>query len=122
MNGKADNMENRTQHMDSYGQTPHNTGDTTNPKNAPTVSDSGERAAEDRFSAMLALIVPAIVKEITKHEGLDEKVAITNLYKSRLYLELSDEKSKLWHYSALTLYMMYAEEQERGSYSYPEES
>ncbi|MDO4446196.1 MAG: hypothetical protein Q4C97_11780 [Bacillota bacterium] len=36
--------------------------------------------------------------------------------------ELSDENSKLWHYSAMTLYTMYQDELLTGSYDYPEEA
>lgn len=32
------------------------------------------------------------------------------LYQFRIYQELSDEKSKLWHYSPMTLYTMYQDE------------
>ena len=44
---------------------------------------------EDQFNAMLTLIVPPIIEQITKNSNV------------------KDEKSKLWHYSSLTLYRMY---------------
>ena len=48
--------------------------------------------------------------------------AISKFYNSKLYCELSDEKSKLWHYSPLLLYTMYQDELLTGSYVYPEEA
>ena len=61
---------------------------------------------EDQFSAMLAVIVPPIIEYILKNSNVDDEKVILGFYRSRLYQELSDEKSKLWHYSALTLYTM----------------
>lgn len=77
---------------------------------------------ENQFSAMLALIVPPIIELITKNSNVDENKIIHLFYKSKLYKELSDEKSKLWHYGAVTLYTMYQDELLTGSYSYPEEA
>ena len=77
---------------------------------------------ENQFSAMLALIVPPIIEQITKNSNVDENKIIHLFYKSKLYKELSDEKSKLWHYGAVTLYTMYQDELLTGSYSYPEEA
>ena len=77
---------------------------------------------ENQFSAMLALIVPPIIELITKNSNVDENKIIHLFYKSKLYKELSDEKSKLWHYGPVTLYTMYQDELLIGSYSYPEEA
>lgn len=76
---------------------------------------------EDQFSAMLAIIVPPIIDLITKSSNVSDDIAISRFYQSRLYQELSDESSKLWHYSPLTLYTMYQDELLTGSYDYPEE-
>ena len=75
---------------------------------------------EDQFSAMLAIIVPPIIEQITKNSNVDDEKAISSFYQSKLYQELSDEKSKLWHYSPMTLYTMYQDELLTGSYDYPE--
>ena len=77
---------------------------------------------EDQFSAMLAIIVPSIIDLITKNSNVSDDIAISRFYQSRLYQELSDENSKLWHYSPLTLYTMYQDELLTGSYDYPEEA
>ena len=73
-------------------------------------------------NAMLAIIVPHIIELIIKNSNLDTDKAISLFYKSKLYQELSDEKSKLWHYSPMTLYTMYQDELLTGSYDYPEET
>ena len=54
--------------------------------------------------------------------NVDDEKAISRFYQSKLYQELSDEKSKLWHYSPMTLYTMYQDELLTGSYDYPEEA
>ena len=77
---------------------------------------------ENQFNAMLAIIVPHIIELIIKNSNLDTDKAISLFYKSKLYQELSDEKSKLWHYSPMTLYIMYQDELLTGSYDYPEET
>ncbi len=77
---------------------------------------------EDQFSAMLVIIVPPIIEQITKNSNIDDDKAISHFYQSRLYKELSDEKSKLWHYGPMTLYTMYQDELLTGFYDYPEEA
>ena len=77
---------------------------------------------EEQFCAMLTMIVPPIINQITKNSNVDDDKAISHFYQSKLYQELSDEKSKLWHYSAMTLYTMYQDELLTGSYDYPEEA
>mgnify|MGYP000736138869 CR=1 FL=1 len=77
---------------------------------------------EVQFSAMLATIVPPIIERTTKNSNLDDEKAISSFYQSKPYQELSDAKSKLWHYSPMTLYTMYQDELLTGSYDYPEEA
>lgn len=77
---------------------------------------------ENQFSALLAVIVPQIIEEIAKNSNLEYSQIISCFYKSRLYKELSDEKTKMWHYSPLTLYTLYQDELVTGSYDYPEEA
>ena len=77
---------------------------------------------ENQFSAMLAIIVPSIIELITKNSNVDDDQAISRFYQSKLYQELSDETSKLWHYSPMTLYTMYQDELFTGAYDYPEEA
>ncbi len=81
-----------------------------------------EAMNEDQFSAMLAVIVPPVIEKITQNSNMDDVTAISRFYQSGLYQELSDEKSKLWHYGPMTLYTMFQEELLTGSYEYPEEA
>ena len=77
---------------------------------------------EDQFNAMLAIIVPPIIEQIIKNSNVDDEKVISRFYQSKLYQELADETSKLWHYSPMTLYTMYQDELLTGSYDYPEEA
>ncbi len=77
---------------------------------------------DDQFSAMLAVIVPPVIEKIIQNSKVDDVTAISRFYQSGLYQELSDEKSKLWHYGPMTLYTMYQEELQTGSCEYPEEA
>lgn len=77
---------------------------------------------ENQFSALLSIIVPQIIELVTKNSNITEEQAVSVFYKSKLYAELSDEKSKLWHYSPILLYTMYQDELLIGSYDYPEEA
>lgn len=77
---------------------------------------------ENQFSSLLTLIVPKIIEKITENSNVSEIVAINKFYCSRLYDELSDESSKLWHYSPLMLYTMFQDELLTGTYDYPEEA
>lgn len=77
---------------------------------------------ENQYSALLAIIIPEIAYLITKNSNVTETQAIHLLYKSKLYSELADENSKLWHYSPLTLYTMLQDELLTGHYDYPEEA
>ena len=58
----------------------------------------------------------------TKNSNVDDNKVISHFYQSKLYQELSDERSKLWYYSPMTLYTMYQDELLTGSYDYPEEA
>ena len=77
---------------------------------------------ENQFNSLLTLIVPQIIDKITENSNISDIDAIDRFYNSRLYSELLDEKSKLWHYSPLLLYTMYQDELLTGSYVYPEEA
>ena len=57
---------------------------------------------DDQFSAMLAIIVPPIIEQISQNSNTDVDKIISCFYKSKLYNELSDEESKLWHYGPMT--------------------
>lgn len=77
---------------------------------------------KDQFSALLAIIVPPVIEQIARNCNIEESEAISRFYQSRLYEELSNEKSELWHYGPMTLYTMYQDELMTGTYDYPEET
>ena len=77
---------------------------------------------DDQYSAFLATIVPDVVGLVAVRQGLDEPEAARRFYTSMLYEKLADEKLKIWHYSAETLYALFAEEMDRGSLTFPEEA
>lgn len=77
---------------------------------------------ENKIIGLLELIVPQILKEIKKVKGNIDFDDIYKFYNSKLYSELSNESTKMWHYSPLTLYNMYSDEINKGKYEYPEES
>ena len=77
---------------------------------------------EGKFSAILSVIVPPVVGLVSNRMGLSEVDAAESFYRSKVYARLSDEKSKLWHYSAETLFSMYDDEVSGREIEYPEEA
>lgn len=73
-----------------------------------------------KFSAMLMLIVPQVIRLIIQHYGYDEVEASMRFYVSQVYALLEQEDTKLWHLSPLTLFHMYDEEQKTGTITFPE--
>ena len=77
---------------------------------------------EKKFMSMLMLLVPQVVHLICENTGTDELTASKEFYASKVYSFLEVEESKLWHFSALTIYNMYEEEQKTGTFVFPEEA
>lgn len=75
----------------------------------------------EKFSAMMGLIVPEVIRLITENYPYDEVTASRKFYRSQVYASLEQEETKLWHFSPLTLYNMFDEEQKNGSFTFPEE-
>ena len=76
---------------------------------------------DKQFNTILSIaLVPQIVNLIAKNEKTQDSVAIEMFYVSKTYELLSDEKTKLWHYSPLTLYHMWKSEKETGEIIFPE--
>ena len=78
--------------------------------------------SEGKFSALLSVIVPPVVELIAERKGVSETAATESFYRSTVYARLSDETSKLWHYSAETLFSMYDDETSGRAIEYPEEA
>lgn len=77
---------------------------------------------DEKLSTILRIaIVPQVVDMIAQKYGLDEVAATNAFYHSETYRLLSDEETKLWHFSPLTLYTVWQEEKETGKIVLPEE-
>ena len=75
----------------------------------------------EKFSAIIALIVPEVVHLITENYPCDEVGATQEFYRTQVYALLEQEETKLWHFSPLTLFNMFEEEKKTGTFSVPEE-
>ena len=63
-----------------------------------------------KFEALLPLIITSLVQKIIERKRLSHDEAFTKLYGSRLYAALDNEETKVWHYSAEKLFMLFEEE------------
>lgn len=75
-----------------------------------------------KFEAMLMLLVPQIIHLIVEKYSCDEVSASREFYSSKVYSFLEQEDTKLWHLSALTLFNMFVEEKQTGTFAFPEEA
>lgn len=75
-----------------------------------------------KFEAVLVLLVPQVVNLITENYPYDEITASKEFYASGVYSLLEQENTKLWHLSALTLFHMFDEEKQTGTFTFPEEA
>ena len=78
--------------------------------------------ADKKFEAIMTLIVPQVIHLICEKDAVDEITASKRFYESEVYSLLEEEETKVWHFSALTLYHMYDEERRTGSFVIPEET
>ena len=77
---------------------------------------------DEKFNAILSVaLIPQIIDLIIEKEHLDEVTALNDFQMSKTYDMLSNENTKLWHFSPLTLYMIWKSEQETGNVILPEE-
>lgn len=77
---------------------------------------------DEQFSTMLGVaIVPQVVNMIVEKQNVDAIEAANLFYNSQTYRYLSDEATKVWHLSPLTLYAMWKGEKETGEVVFPEE-
>lgn len=75
---------------------------------------------QKKFEAMLILIIPNVISLIVERHGIDEVTASKKFYESKVYSLLEEEETKLWHFSPLTIFNMYAEEEKTGNIIFPE--
>lgn len=75
-----------------------------------------------KFEAMLILLVPQIIHLITEHYSIDEITASKEFYESSVYSSLEHEDTKVWHLSPLMLFTLFDEEKQTGTFEFPEEA
>ncbi len=77
---------------------------------------------DEKFNTILSIVlIPQIVSLIVEKDKLDEITALNEFYQSKVYDLLAIEDTKMWHYSALTLYMMWKHEKETNELIFPVE-
>jgi len=76
-----------------------------------------------KFAAYLAAVVsPAVVGALAQMNGGDETKAFESYYTSHVYAVLSDEATKVWHFSPQLLAHLVDEECKTGRVEFPEEA
>lgn len=76
---------------------------------------------DEKFGVIMGVLVPQIIQLIMENYGYDEITAANELYSSDIYALLEKENTKVWHFSPLTLYQLFDEEQKNGEFFLPEE-
>ena len=77
---------------------------------------------DKKFDSILSIaLIPQTVALIVEKDGVDDISAINEFYQSKIYDLLSKEETKMWHYSPMTVYMMWKHEKETGEVVFPEE-
>ncbi|MCI7401806.1 MAG: hypothetical protein MSH40_03920 [Christensenella sp.] len=77
---------------------------------------------DEKFNSILSIaLIPQTVALIAENQGLDDITALNEFYQSNVYELLSKEETKMWHYSPLTVYIMWKHEKDTGEIIFPEE-
>lgn len=77
---------------------------------------------DEKLSTILRVaIVPQVIEMLVKEFGLSELEATDAFYNSQTYKFLSNEETKMWHFSPLTIFNILKEEKETGKVIFPEE-
>ena len=77
---------------------------------------------DEKFNSILSIaLIPQTVALIAENQRLDDITALNEFYQSKVYELLSKEETKMWHYSPITIYMMWKHEKETGKIIFPEE-
>ena len=77
---------------------------------------------DEKFNSVLSIaLIPQTIALIVEKNELDDITAINEFYQSKVYDLLSMEETKMWHYSPMTVYMMWKHEKETGEVVFPEE-
>ncbi|MDR0331545.1 MAG: hypothetical protein LBH93_07555 [Chitinispirillales bacterium] len=75
---------------------------------------------ERELSTLIWLRVRDIVKMFLAQDSVSASEAFSLIYKSRVFELLSNEKTKVWHYSAHMLYYLLQTEIQTGKVDLPE--
>lgn len=77
---------------------------------------------DEKFNSILSIaLIPQTVDLIVNKEGFDDISAMNEFYHSKTYEMLSKEETKIWHFSPMTVYLMWKHEKETGEVVFPEE-
>lgn len=77
---------------------------------------------DEKFNSILSIaLIPQTVDLIVKNEELDDISAMTEFYYSKTYEMLAKEETKMWHFSPMTIYLMWKHERDTGKIVFPEE-
>ena len=77
---------------------------------------------DEKFNSILSIaLIPQTVALIAENQRLDDITALNEFYQSKVYELLSKEETKMWHYSPMTVYIMWKHEKETGEIIFPEE-
>lgn len=77
---------------------------------------------QKKFAVLLVLLIPQVLREITRAYQCSEIEAAKGFYASKVYELLEEEATKLWHLSPLMLFQLYDEERMTGAFTVPEEA
>lgn len=78
---------------------------------------------KEQYAAFLGCaLMPMVIQTLLEKTGEDTLSLLKNFYNSEVYALLEDENTKMWHYSALTLFKMYESECKTGKIDFPEEA
>ena len=76
---------------------------------------------DEKFNTILSIVlIPQIIDIIVNKDQIDEISAINDFYQSKTYEYLSKEETKMWHYSPMTIYLVWKHEKETGKIIFPE--
>ena len=74
----------------------------------------------DKFAAVLPVIVGGLTNKIFEETHVGEDEAFEILYNSELYAALENEATKIWHYSVHRLFDLYQDEINTGKLELPD--
>lgn len=74
----------------------------------------------EQFAALMPYISSDLVRMISEKQSISAEEAIQKLYTSKLYADLEDEETKVWHYSTPMLYSLFEQELKTGKIEYPD--